>query len=229
MRPSRVIATVLGSLSAAIFVGATVYAMPQNVSNLPSRFLSFLHVPLPVQASTPVFRIPQIPNTLNIKPGWTTWTNPELGIKFQLPSSVTSVQELPQGEEVFNLSPVIDQRNPRLDIKSVPFRDPNLSGCYYVLPSSPPVSRQRLQLGGKPVCLEIQEDHGAGVAGRDYLYTIRNKNSYILFDFHLEYGIHCGEPDFSCPVFNEQKTRVLFDQIVSMVTLIRGQGPAKLP
>ena len=180
--------------------------------------------PSPTEVTpTPTSTPPTVPA------GWRTYENVLHGFSFSYPEGAVwnmggyNLDDTPAsfdlGTQVTATS-VQSVPTTELAVRIIPASDPRIKNCFFSESRWPEdangIVTSHLTLGGRDVCLAVEQDAGAGNYYSSYAYTIAHGDEYIVLNF-VVHSVNClnyEDPATQCVAFDEARDTKGFADIV---------------
>jgi len=145
---------------------------------------------------------------------WKTYRNEEYGFEIKYPEEAEN--------QVSNLLDISPSAIFRIGLSSLTNEWPSLfeitvadlKDCFYH-PLGQSIEKKKVTINNLDFYLNIKQDsEPGGSVYKDYNYTIKKGEKYIILRFGIVYNVRCGE-EYECDKFDEAKDTKIFNQVLS--------------
>lgn len=179
------------------------------------------HIPPSDAPTTP--SIPKAPE------GWQTYENVVHGFVFSYPGDVAwgvggynlsdTVASFDLGTQVSSTS-AESVPTTELAIRTIPATDSRIRDCFFSESRWPDeangIKTSHVTIGGRDVCLAVEQDAGAGNYYSSYAYGVKHDDEVIVLNF-VVHSVNClnyENPATQCVAFDEARDTKGFEEIV---------------
>lgn len=178
---------------------------------------------------TPSEQVPTNPSIPKPPTGWETYENVVHGFAFSYPQDAIwgmggytlddTVASFDLGTKVASTT-AQSVPTTELSIRTISAVDQRIKDCFFSESRWPEeatgIKTSHLMIGGRDVCLTVEQDAGAGNYYSSYAYSVKHDDEFIVFNF-VVHSVNClnyEDPATQCVAFDEARDTKGFDEIV---------------